>query len=116
MDRREESRVRSKHFNDLKNFIFLISKLTSKEKVAYFKSLKHSQIKLIHEITVNLLNENVPIPYSALLLLKNIKQTIRLLASNKISDTRKRAILTSISGLHYITVITPYLIKLFTSK
>lgn len=116
MDRREEFRVRIQHFKDLKKFIFFISKLSTKNKVSYFKSLNHTQLKLIREISLNLLKENFPIHYSSLVLLKNIKQSIRLLASNKISDNRKRTILSSISGLHYISIIIPYLIKLFTRK
>ena len=109
MDSKEKFNLKKSYFNTLFKFSIFLSKLSLKQRIKYFSKIPKRELKLITEITVNLLQSNIPVPFEVFKLLGKVKDIIRMLADISISDKKKREVLTGLRGSQYISLILPYL-------
>ena len=71
------------HLNVLVNFITKILRFSNIERRTYFQTIPESEIKLLLELIVNFLNENIEVDYKSYSLLKRLRKFLYLLIDKK---------------------------------
>ena len=106
---------KQQHFSDLYNFVEFIFNLKQSERLDYFKHISQAKLKLITEISLNVLKGRLKLHFRQFKLLTTIKKTVRLLASKSVGFKKKKSVLSSIQGLQYFNIILPYILNTFKS-
>ena len=92
---------------EVRDFIIKLNKLNQRERVKYLKEISVRELAIIGEVILNIIHKNIPIEYNKFSLLKRVKKYLYLLTSKKNSNKIKRGVLSSIKGLHILSIIFP---------
>ena len=99
--------INNVHLEKIENLAKKILKFKQSDRYLYFKTISNQDIKLISEIILNFLKNNLEVDFESFNLLKRVKKELYTLSSKKISYKNKRALLFSIKGLHIINLVLP---------
>ena len=95
----------------VRKFMKKLFSVNQRERQEYLKSISSAELRLIDEVLINILRGNISITYEKYSLLKRVKKYLYMLHSNKTSKRVKKQILTSIKGLHILSIVLPAVIE-----
>ena len=104
-------KLNSVYFKTVLKFLKYLQKLSNSGRKFYMKNIKNKEIKILSEVILNFLHCNIKHNINSVLHLKRVKKYIYLLASKKISYSKKKNILQSLKGLSILNIILPLAIN-----